>query len=136
MTNMVKLFLLGIMTWMVPFLSAFFFLDKSGTLSINIFLFKTIMILVGGMTGALAIIMYFKKLESAYFKQGFLTGIVWLFINIVMDLLVLIPMSKMSYPDYFMQIGLRYLMIPIMAILVGYLLEINRPNHYKINIKP
>jgi hypothetical protein len=123
MTNIVRLFLLGLITWIVPFVTAFFFMDKSGSLSINVFLFKTIMILTGGITGAIALILFFKKIESAYFKQGFITGTVWFFINIVLDLFMLIPMSKMSYPDYFMQIGLRYLMIPIMALLVGYLLE-------------
>jgi hypothetical protein len=123
MTNIVKLFLLGLLTWILPFIAAFFFMDKNGSLSIDVFLFKTIMILIGGITGAIAIILYFKKIESAYFKQGLLSGTVWLLINIVLDLFILIPMSKMSYPDYFMQIGLRYLMIPIMALLVGYLLE-------------
>jgi hypothetical protein len=124
MKNIVKLTLLGLLTWIVPFFASFFFFDKSGTLSIDIFLFKTIMILVGGITGSIAIIIYFKKLESGFLKLSILTGFVWFFMNVVLDLMVLIPMSKMTYPDYFKQIGLRYLMIPIMCILVGYLLEI------------
>lgn len=124
MKNIVKLSLLGLMTWSVPFITSFLFFNKSGALSIDIFLFKTIMIIVGGITGAFAIIIYFKKQESAFFKNGLLIGFIWFLMNIVLDLLILIPMSKMTYPDYFTQIGLRYLMIPIMCILVGYLLEI------------
>ena len=123
MKNIVRLSLLGLMTWIVPFVAAFFFMDKSGTLSIDVFFFKTIMILVGGITGALAIILYFKKEDAAFLKHGFLAGVVWFILNVGLDLIVLIPMSKMPIPEYFTQIGLRYLMIPMMTILVGYLLD-------------
>jgi hypothetical protein len=130
MKNIAKLTLLGLLTWIAPFLISFLFYDRSGTLSIDINLFKSIMIVVGGTTGALAIIFYFKKIESGFLKNGILAGIIWYMMNIVLDLLILIPMSKMTYPDYFAQIGLRYLMIPIMCFLSGYLIEfkIVKPN--------
>ena len=123
MKNTLRLLLLGLMTWAIPFFAAFFFMDQTGQLSIDMYLFKTIMIIVGGLTGAFAIVLYFKKYEDAYLKHGLLAGLTWFFINVILDLMLLVPMSKMSYPDYFSQIGLRYLMIPIMNIMVGYILN-------------
>ena len=123
MNKTLKLFLLGLMTWAVPFISAFFFFNESGEIAVDMYLFKTIMILIGGITGAYAIIIYFKKIQSGFLKQGMLVGLVWFAINFILDLLVLLPMTEMSFNDYFIQIGLRYLMIPIMSIMVGFLLE-------------
>lgn len=123
MKNALRLLLLGLMTWAVPFFAAIFFMDQSGQLTVDKYLFKTIMILIGGLIGAFAMILYFKKIDNEYLKHGLLIGFSWLVINIVIDLLVLVPMSQMTYSDYFNQIGLRYLMQPIMGILVGHLLD-------------
>ena len=123
MNKTVKLLLLGLMTWIVPFIAAFFFFNESGEIAIDMYLFKTIMILIGGITGALAIIIYFKKIKSGFLTQGIIIGIVWFTINFILDLLVLLPISGMSFSDYLIQIGLRYLMIPIMSIMAGILLE-------------
>lgn len=124
MKNTLRLLLLGLMTWAIPFFAAFFFIDQTGQVAIDIYLFKTIMIIVGGITGAFAIILYFKKQENTYLKNGVISGLMWFIVNILLDMLVLVPMSKIPYPEYFNQIGLRYLMIPIMTIMVGYMLEI------------
>ena len=86
MNKNIRNILYGFLTWLIPFVSAFFFYSKEGSLIIDIFLFKTIMIVVGAIIGAF--------------------------------LLVLVPMSGMSVADYFTQIGLRYLVMPIMSIMV------------------
>jgi uncharacterized membrane protein YpjA len=132
MKNTVKLLLLGLMTWAIPFFAAFVFMDQTGQLSIDKYLFKTIMIIVGGLVGAFAIVIYFKKQQNAHLKHGVLSGITWFIINVALDLVLLVPMSKMLYPDYFNQIGLRYLMIPVMTILVGYILKV-KYNDLKIS---
>ncbi len=77
------------------------------------------MIIVGSITGAILLVSYFKKINEQYLKEGILIGIIWFCLNIVLDLLVLVPMSKMPILDYFAQIGLRYLMIPAMSIAIG-----------------
>jgi hypothetical protein len=128
MKNTLRLLLLGLMTWAIPFFAAFFFMDQAGQLSIDMYLFKTIMIIVGGITGAFAIVLYFKKHKVAYLKHGLLAGLTWFIINVLLDLILLVPMSKMPYPDYFNQIGLRYLMIPIMTMMVGIILTSKTKN--------
>jgi hypothetical protein len=109
----------GFLAWLIPFVASFFFYSKERGLTIDIFLFKSIMIIVGSISAAILLIYYFKKVNTSYFKEGFVVGFTWLGINILLDLLVLIPMSGMSMAEYFMQIGIRYLVIPVMGIMVG-----------------
>lgn len=39
--------------------------------------------------------------------------------NVVLDLLILVPMTNMGLGDYAGEIALRYLVIPIMAVAIG-----------------
>lgn len=116
-------FLYGFLAWLIPFVVSIFFYTKEGGLRIDIIFFKTIMIVVGSITGAILLISYFKKINASYLKEGIYVGITWFVINILLDLLVLIPMSGMAISDYFLQIGLRYLIMPVMSIMVGVALE-------------
>lgn len=109
----------GFLAWLIPFLASFFFYTKEGKLTIDIFLFKSIMIVVGSVSAAILLVLYFKKINEAYLKEGIITGVVWFGLNILLDLLILIPMSGMFIKDYFTQIGIRYLAIPAMSITVG-----------------
>jgi uncharacterized membrane protein YpjA len=119
MKKYLKNILYGFLAWLIPFIASFFFYTREGKLTIDIFLFKTIMIVVGSITGAILLVSYFKKITADYLKEGITVGVVWFGINILLDLLVLIPMSGMSISNYFTQIGLRYLVIPAMSIAVG-----------------
>ena len=60
-------------------------------------------------------------------KEGIIVGIVWLAMNIIIDLFFFMegPM-KMSIGDYMMDIGFTYLIILIIPIGIGYLLENRR----------
>jgi hypothetical protein len=118
-----RILLYGFLSWLVPFVAAFFFYSKEGKLSVDIHLFKSIMIVVGSITAAFLLISYFKKISAGYLKEGINIGISWFVINIVLDLAVLIPMSGMSLADYVAQIGLRYLAIPAMCVAVGAAVE-------------
>ena len=111
------------MIWAIPFIAGFLFYNQSGELSIEIFLFKTIMLIIGGLGGAWAIILFFKKIDTNYLKESILAGLIWLGMNLLLDMIILLPISGMAIDDYFIQIGLRYLSIPITVTLCGYLLE-------------
>ena len=118
--------LYGFLAWLIPFVASIFFYTKEGGLMIDIFFFKTIMIIVGSISGAFLLISYFKRINIGYLKEGIYVGTTWFVINILLDLLVLIPMSGMAISDYFSQIGLRYLVMPVMSIMVGIALENKR----------
>ena len=51
--------------------------------------------------------------------MGLALGAYWLALNVVLDLVVLVPLARMSIVDYAHDIGLRYLLIPIMASAMG-----------------
>ncbi len=111
--------LYGFLAWLIPFIISFFFYTKEGKLTIDLHLFKSIMIVVGCASAAYLLISYFKKIEAEYLNEGIRVGVVWLVVNILLDLLILVPMSGMFIADYFAQIGLRYLAIPAMSVSVG-----------------
>jgi len=119
MKKFFKKVLYGFLVWLIPFVASLFFYTKEGRLSIDIFLFKSIMIVVGSISAAFLLVSYFKKINIDYLKEGMMVGIVWFGLNILLDLLILIPMSRMTIADYFAQIGLRYLAMPAMSIAVG-----------------
>ncbi|MCG8306160.1 MAG: hypothetical protein MI975_02135 [Cytophagales bacterium] len=119
MNKHIRNVLYGFLAWLIPFVTSFFFYTKEGGLRIDIFFFKTIMIIVGSISGAILLISYFKKIDTGYLKEGIYVGMTWLVINILLDLFILIPMSGMSVADYFLQIGLRYIVMPVMSIMIG-----------------
>lgn len=123
MNKSLKIALFGFLTWLIPFVVSFFFYSKEGQPLIDIFLFKSIMIVVGSLTGASLLVLYFRGLKKDYLKEGVIVGLAWFAINIIMDLAVLVPMSGMSIGSYFAQIGLRYIIIPIMSTAMGYVAD-------------
>jgi hypothetical protein len=114
-----KNILYGFLSWLIPFVSSFFFYTREGKLITDVFLFKSIMIVVGSISAAFLLVSYFKTINTRYLREGMVVGLTWFGMNIVLDLLVLIPMSGMRVSDYFAQIGLRYIAIPAMSIAVG-----------------
>ena len=106
------------LTWLVPFVCAIPFYGKDGLL-VDQQLFKSIMIVVGSITATILIIWCFRPVEKNYTREAVVTGIVWLFANWILDLIVLVGLLGMTLPDYATQIGLRYLVIPAMVIAAG-----------------
>lgn len=107
------------LTWLIPFLVAIPFYGKNGALAIDVNLFKSLMIVVSSLVGAILIIWVFRSVESDYTREAVITGIVWLIANWVLDLIVLVGMLGMNPGEWAASIGLRYLMIPVMVIMAG-----------------
>ncbi|HOJ95880.1 MAG TPA: hypothetical protein PK024_03450 [Methanospirillum sp.] len=118
-----KTILYGVLVWLVPFLIAIPFYSPEGTLLIDEHFFKTAMILAGGGIGAILLIRLFSGISDQYIRKGWVIGVIWLLINWILDLGILLPLNGMNIPTYFGQIGLRYLMIPVMSIMAGYIAE-------------
>jgi len=110
----------GFIVWVVPYVSA---IPLLGLMQSDLIFFKTLMILVGGLTGAVCITLYFMKVDRDYLQEGIWLGVVWLVLNWLLDFVALLPLSKMPYLQYFKEIGLRYLVMPAMSIPVGYVLS-------------
>ncbi len=119
----VKVTIFGILIWLVPFVVSFGFYNQERQLVINETYFKSIMVVVLSAIIVLLSVYYFKSLKSNYIQQGLVAGLWWLVINLGLDAAILLPSLKTNFGDYFMQIGIRYLMMPIIVIGIGYLLK-------------
>ena len=109
----------GFLVWLIPFVAAVPFYSPEGEPIIDIFLFKTIMIVVGSLAGAFFLLRYFKGVTADFVREGMMIGVIWLAMNWALDFAVLLQMSDMTIGAYFTEIGLRYLTMPIFSIAIG-----------------
>ncbi len=112
--------LLGFFDWLLPFAVSFVIFPLK---DYNYYLFESLMAVVIVFTVVWFATRYFKKVESNFVREGVLLGLLWLIINLVIDLILFLPKSPMQMPLslYMSQIGIKYLSIPIITIGFGYL---------------
>ncbi len=116
MNKYLKMIGFGLLTWLIPFIASFLFFDASTQkLTIDETFFKSIMIVLSCLVGVILLLKYFADVKEKYLQEALQISAVWLFINWLLDFVILLPMSKMDASTYFMQIGMRYLMVPIIA---------------------
>ena len=123
MNKSLRIVLFGFLSWLVPFVASIFFFSPEGGLVSDVFLFKTIMIVVGSATAAVLFVLHFRNVKQEFLKEGIVIGVAWFALNIVLDILVLLPLTGTDIPTYFAQIGARYLVLPIMAATIGFVAE-------------
>jgi len=114
----VRTALYGALSWLVPLVASFLFFDRTGQLLIERPLFKSLMVVVGGGVGAFLLAIAFRGIAPSW-RTGLALGLTWLAINLALDLAVLVPFTKMPLALYFTDIGLRYLLLPIIAVAMG-----------------
>lgn len=61
----VRTSLLGLGSWLIPFVVSFLLFDRAGRLLISQPLFKSIMVLVGGVSGAALLVVAFRQIPSS-----------------------------------------------------------------------
>lgn len=110
--------LLGLASWAIPFVASFLFFNRSGDLIIARELFKSLMVVIGGLSGAVLLVAAFRK-TSPSLGFGLALGGYWFAINIALDLATLVALMHMDAGLYFIDVGLRYLILPIMAAAMG-----------------
>jgi hypothetical protein len=110
--------LYGFLSWLIPFVASFAFFGRDGQPWIPLPLFKSIMVVIFGGVGIWLLLIAFRHIRPTL-ASGLQVGLYWLAINIVLDLLILLPLTGMAVPVYFYDIGLRYLLIPMIAAAMG-----------------
>jgi hypothetical protein len=108
----------GFASWAIPFVVSLTFFERGGQPRLPIELVKSIMIVIGAGSGGVLLLLLFRQIRPSLFR-GTVIGSLWFVVNIVLDLVILVPMTKMSLGQYFSEIGIRYLLIPIMAGLMA-----------------
>ena len=114
--------LIGFASWLIPFAISIPFFDHTGQLLIAQPLFKSIMVVVGGGTATALLVMAFRHVVPTA-RSGLALGCYWLLINLALDIAILVPMGKMTIAGYLADIGLRYLLIPIVSTGIGLVAE-------------
>ncbi len=112
-----KPLLFGLLVWLVPFVVAFaiFPLRESHRA-----LFESIMPVVVTAITVLLAVLYFRRVRANSVRVGLGLGVLWYAISVGIDLpLMLSPPIEMSVGEYFADVGLTYLIIPLATIGVG-----------------
>lgn len=110
--------LLGLVSWAVPFIASFAFFGRDGQLMVSQPLFKSLMVVIFGGLDVWLLVAAFRRIPRSL-GNGLALGVWWLAINMVLDLVVLVPATGMPAWGWFEDIGLRYLLIPAMAAALG-----------------
>jgi len=112
--------LLGVMSWLIPFVLSFILFPLK---RLNALLFGTLMGLVVLLTGAVLLHRYFRN-RSVSVNEAVLVGMMWLVLNLAFDypMFAYGPM-KMTAWSYYSEIGLSYLMLPAFAFAAGRLAQ-------------
>lgn len=114
MASVRKAILLGLLVWLIPFIVAFIaFPLKNSWRS----LFESIMPLALALVVVACARLYFRGIAARGMREGLLLGLVWFAICVAIDLpLMLSPPMNYSLSEYAADIGLTYLMIPVITI--------------------
>jgi hypothetical protein len=120
MKSIGKAIFFGFMAWLIAFIVAIIIYPLK---EINPPFFETIMPIVLTVCGVLFSIIYFKGVEANFVKEGLLLGIIFFVLNNVIDLGMFMwgPM-KMGLGAYMTDIGLTYLIYPIITTGFGYMI--------------
>jgi hypothetical protein len=117
-----KIGLFGFLTWLIVFVVSvlMFPLKTSQRL-----LFESIMPVVITCCAVFFANLYFKNLKANFLQEGLLIGVVWFIVSLAIDLPLFLLEGPMQMPlaDYMMDIGVTYLIIPIVTLGFGLLLE-------------
>lgn len=108
-----KTILYGVLLWAVVFVSSFFIFPLK---TINPPFFETLITISLCLFTIIVSVLYFSKTELST-NNSIKAGIIWMIVNIVIDLPLFSygPMKK-PFADYMTDIGLTYLIIPIITI--------------------
>jgi hypothetical protein len=113
LTSLRQAILLGLVVWFVPFVVAFCIFPLKETWRS---LFESIMPVTLAAVVTVGGLLYLRKLPSPSVREGLLLGLIWLTISLAIDLpLMLSPPIRMSPLEYMADIGLTYLMTPIIT---------------------
>lgn len=122
MHSLKKSILFGFLVWLLPFAVAFLIYPIHQS---NRPLFESIMPLVITISVVVFGYLYFKNVDKDVKAEGAKLGIIFLLISIFIDLILFMPNSPMhmNLVDYINDIGLTYLMIPVITIGTGYVID-------------
>lgn len=121
MRSIKKAVIYGLGVWAVPFAVAMLIFPLREN---NRPLFESILPIAVVIGTLFFLFEYFNSIDSNYKSEVLILGLIWLEINLIIDLLMFMcgPM-KMSFLEYMSDIGVTYLIIPSITFSMGFILE-------------
>lgn len=109
-----KALLLGFLAWLAPFIVAFlvFPLRESARP-----LFESIMAVAVAATAVILGLTYLRPIDGGHLREGLQLGVIWLAMCLLIDapLMLLGGPMKMTVGEYMADIGLTYVIIPVVT---------------------
>ncbi len=119
-----KIILFGFLIWLIPFLVAMgiFTIHEN-----NRPLFESIMAVTVTLVAVFFSVLFFQNRTTNFRTAGLLLGLLWFAISFGIDLIMFSwgPI-KMPFWDYVSDVGVTYLIIPIVTIGIGLLLKMKK----------
>lgn len=119
MRKAIRILLLGVAVWALPFalgMALFPVVDPATAL------FDTLMSVAMAFSASLFALIHLTRCSASSLDEGLFAGSIWTVMAIALDLpfFILGPAEmRMTPTDYIADIGLTYLMIPIIAAAIG-----------------
>ncbi len=115
MTSMGKAIFFGFLVWLVPFAVAFAILPIHET---SRPLFESIMPVAIAIIVVPLGVVYLRRVRRRYLREGLRLGLLWFVMCVAIDapLMLLGRPMQMTVPEYLADVGVTYLMIPVITI--------------------
>lgn len=113
-----RILVLAFLSWLIPFVASFAFFGPGGVPWVPYSLFKSLMVVIFGGVG-LWLMLRALRGGPVTASSGLAIGLLFLAVNVVLDVVVLLPMTSMGFVNWLYDIGLRYLLIPVMGWALG-----------------
>ncbi len=113
MTSIGKALFFGFLVWLVPFAVAFAIFPIHETS-----LFESIRPVAIAIIVVPLGVVYLRRVRRRYLREGLRLGLLWFVMCVAIDapLMLLGGPMNMTVPDYLADIGVTYLMIPVITI--------------------
>jgi uncharacterized membrane protein YjfL (UPF0719 family) len=118
MTSIKKAILYGFLVWLIPFAFGFLLFPLHES---NRIFFEALMPVSVAFSSALFGFLYLRS-SSKCGRESILLGLIWIAMSIGIDLALFLSPSPMQMPllAYLEDIGVTYLMIPIIVMGIGF----------------
>ena len=120
-----KAIFFGLLVWLIPFVVAFsiFSIRQSHRA-----LFESIMPVMVALVVVVFGALYFRRVKTAFIREGLCLGLLWLAISVLIDVpLMISPPINMPLAEYLADVGLTYLMMPIITVGLGWVMANQEP---------
>jgi len=121
--KILKLIGYGFLVWLIPTI-----ITSALIIFPNItYLFDIVSALSLIISAAVFSYLYFKEVNINFIKEGIITGITWLILSIVFDLImIIVGISTISLTSYALLVAPLYVIIPVITVSYGLHLDHNK----------